>query len=286
MALRFSSLPDSPQIDSLKQIASNLWRNQEVRAIWVEGSVALGTADPYSDVDLRLAVPADRLRSWEMPDLTAYFEDRCIACQRLFRSDEGILLHLLLDTGEMYDLGIQAVQQVAPCESTVVLGCRDPELAAKLAESPDNSTESRCKEPDPALIRQVIVEFWLNSHKHRKVLHRGLDPMVIVGLHTERTILVRLWAIDSTGQDYGATRPTIHSLTPQVRSVQDTVQNPLGILGGPGRSREELMAMITRNRDEVSLVGRALAVRYTFDYPENVEATVRDGWRAFVHPDQ
>lgn len=286
MKLRFSSLPDSAQIATLKQIASNLWRNQEVRAIWVEGSVALGTADPYSDVDLRLAVPPDRLRTWETPDLTAYFENRCIACQRLFHSDEGILLHLLLDTGEMYDLGIQAVQQVSPCESTVVLGCRDPELAAKLAESPDNSTESRYKEPDPALIRQVIVEFWLNSHKHRKVLYRGLDPMVILGLHAERTVLVRLWAIHASGRDYGTMRPTIHSLTPQVRSAMDMVQNPLGILGGPGRSREELIETITRHRDEVSLVGRALAERYAFDYPEDVEETVRTCWREFVQPDR
>lgn len=286
MKLRFSSLPDSAQIGTLKQIASNLWRNQEVRAIWVEGSIALGTADPYSDVDLRLAVPPDRLRAWETPDLTAYFENRCIACQRLYHSDEGILLHLLLDTGEMYDLGIQAVQQVSPCESTVVLGCRDPELAAKLAESPDNSTESRYKEPDPALIRQVIVEFWLNSHKHRKVLYRGLDPMVILGLHAERTVLVRLLAIHASGRDYGTMRPTIHSLTPQVRSAMDTVQNPLGILGGPGRSREELIETITRHRDEVSLVGRALAERYAFHYPDDVEETVRTCWREFVQPDR
>lgn len=170
MALQFSKLPECPQTDSLKQIASNLWRNQEVRAIWVEGSVALGTADTYN--------------------------------------------------------------------------------------------------------------------KHRKVLYRGLDPMVILGLHSERTVLLRLWAILASGQDYGAMRPTIHSLIPQVRSAMDTVRNPLGILGNPGRTREELIETITRHRDEVSLVGRALAKRYTFDYPDNVEETVRKCWREFVQSEQ
>ncbi len=74
MELDFSFLPDLPQIKMLKRIATNIWRNEEVRAIWVEGSFGQGTADLYSDVDLRLAVPAARLKEWETPDLTALFE--------------------------------------------------------------------------------------------------------------------------------------------------------------------------------------------------------------------
>ena len=286
MELDFSSLPDLPQIKILKRIATNIWRNEEVRAIWVEGSFGQGTADLYSDVDLRLAVPAARLKEWETPDLTALFEGRCIAHQHIFQHEESILLHLLLDTGDMYDLGIQEVQQVSPGEACRVLGCRDAMLAKTITESENASPTSPFTESDPEQVRQVIIDFWLRSNKHRKILYRGLDPMVILGLQNERTILMRLWTIHATGQDTGALRPSIHSLTPQVRSIMRFYDSPLDILGAPGRSRQELLGLIELHQNEVSRVGRILAERYAFEYPEHVEATIRNCWHEFKSQDQ
>ncbi len=49
----------------------------------------------------------------------------------------------------------------------------------------------------------------------------------------------------------------------------------------PGRTRLELMESIELHRDEISRVGRTLAVQLSFEYPENVEATVRDYWDDF-----
>ena len=281
MELDFSSLPDLPQTKTLKRIASNLWRNVEVRAIWVEGSFGQGNADLYSDVDLRLAVPEARLKEWESPDLTALFEGRCAAHQQLFQNEDSMLLHLLLDTGDMYDLGIQEVPGVSPGEACLVLGCRDPALARSLTEPVHASPESPFTDPDPAQVRQVIIDFWLRSNKHCKILYRGLDPMVVLGLQNERTILMRLWTIHAIGQDTGALRPSIHSLTPQVRSILRFYDSPLDILGVPGRTRLELMESIELHRNEVSRVGRTLAVQLSFEYPENVEATVRDYWDDF-----
>ena len=286
MELDFSFLPDLPQIKILKRIATNIWRNEEVRAIWVEGSFGQGTADLYSDVDLRLAVPAARLKEWETPDLTALFEGKCIAHQHIFKHEDRILLHLLLDTGDMYDLGIQEVQQVSPGEVCLVLGCRDAALAKTITESENAPPTSPFTDPDPEHVRQVIIDFWLRSNKHRKIFYRGLDPMVILGLQNERTILMRLWTIHATGQDTGALRPSIHSLTPQVRSIVEFHDNPLEILGAPGRSRQELLGLIELHQNEVSRVGRTLAERYAFEYPEHVEAAIRNCWHDFKSQDQ
>ena len=286
MELDFTSLPDLPQVETLKQFAPEIWRNKEVRALWVEGSLALGTADRYSDVDLRLAVPATRLPDWATPDLLSLFEGRCVAHQRLFNQEEGILHHLMLDTGDMYDMGVQKVQRVSLREACRVLGCRDPELAVAFEKLAPASATSLRADPNPDTIRQVIVDFWLNTNKHRKVLYRGLDPMVIVGLQTERTTLLRLWTIHDSGRDSGTGRPTIHTLTPQVRSIGESGRNALEVLGAPAQTRVELLALIELHRDEVSRVGRKLADRYAFSYPEAVEATVRACWDEYMSPER
>lgn len=286
MGLDFSFLPDLPQVETLKQVAPEIWCNEEVRAIWIEGSFGQGTADRYSDVDLRLAVPAARFRKWETPDFPALFNGLCIAHQRLFPHEEAILHHVLLETGEMYDLGIQRIDQLALHGTSRLLGCRDPALSGDFkvpaAVSSAESSGLQGTDPDPGTVGQLIVDFWINSNKHRKVLYRGLDPMVVVGLQTERVILIRLWAIQTSGRDTGTVTPTIHTLTPQVRSIEKTGRNVLEVLGAPVRNRGELKTLIERHRDEVARVGRALAERYAFAYPEVVEATVRAGWDEFL----
>ena len=293
MGLDFSFLPDLPQVETLKRVAPEIWSNEEVRALWIEGSFGQGAADRYSDVDLRLAVPAARFRKWESPDFTALFQGLCIAHQRLFPQEEAILHHVLLETGEMYDLGIQRIDRLALHGTSRLLGCRDPALAGCFTEpasvsaavSVADSSGSPGSDPDPGTVAQLIVDFWINSNKHRKVLHRGLDPMVVVGLQAERAILIRLWAIHASGRDTGTETPTIHTLTPQVRSIGKTGRNALEVLGAPVRNRGELKALIERHRDEVARVGRALAERYAFAYPEGVEETVRAGWDEFLSTD-
>lgn len=286
MGLDFTFLPELPQVETLKQVAPEIWSNEDVRALWIEGSFGQGTADRYSDVDLRLAVPAVRFRKWETPDFPALFKGLSIAHQRLFPQEEAILHHVLLETGDMYDLGIQRIDRLALHASCRLLGCRDPVLTEEFKKPGTVSPGSLRTEPDPGAISQLIVDFWLNSNKHRKVLFRGLDPMVVVGLQTERAILIRLWSIHASGLDEGDVKPTIHTLTPQVRSIGKTVRNALEVLGAPVRTRDELKALIERHRDEVSRVGRALAERYAFSYPAVVEETVRAGWEEFLSTDR
>ena len=135
------------------------------------------------------------------------------------------------------------------------------------------------------VVRDLLVSFWINSHKHRKVLHRGLDLMATLGLHIEQGLLLRLWYIEVSGQDCGdVRRQTIHSLTEVVHTIERAMgSQALALLGAPMRDRQELCQAIERNRQAISQhLGRRLAQRYGFDYPAALEETVLRGWEVFL----
>ena len=55
--------PDSPQFRLIESARAALERDAKVVAAWIGGSIAAGTADRWSDVDLRLAVEEADLRA-------------------------------------------------------------------------------------------------------------------------------------------------------------------------------------------------------------------------------
>lgn len=280
--MEFEALPDLPQVKALKRIVSRLWSKDEVQAVWIGGSFGQGNADLYSDVDLRVAVLSAHVDDWTDLDLPVLFEGRCIAHTRSPSTECGILHHLILENGDLYDLWVQNVQKISVDEPCRILGCRDPKLADVLRKSAGSAVPTHRPPPDAHKLRLEIVGFWMNSHKHRKVLHRGLDPLVIVGLQAERTLLIRLWALHAG--DYGTDdrQPSIHTLSAQIRTLIEFKEHMLEIMGAPGRTRSELLRVIELHRDEVSRVARGLAKRYSFDYPAELERTVRAGWRDFL----
>lgn len=278
----FEALPDLPQIKILMRIVSRLWSKEEVRAVWIGGSFGRGNADQYSDVDLRVAVHSAHVEDWTDLDLPVLFEGRCIEHKRTSLTECGILHHLILDTGDLYDLWVQDIQKVSADEPCKVLGCRDPRLADVLWKSAGSANPAQRPPPDSDKLRLEIVDFWINSHKHRKVLHRGLDPLVIVGLQAERALLLRLWAIQADDCEPGDRQPSIHTLSDQVRTLGESKTHMLKILGAPGRTRSELSSLIELHREEVSRAGRDLAKRYSYEYPTELERTVRACWRDFL----
>lgn len=56
---------------------------------------------------------------------------------------------------------------------------------------------------------------------------------------------------------------------------------PLALCGAPTRTREEICAAIERYQDVVARLGRALAERYGFAYPAELETLSRREWSAF-----
>ncbi len=269
--------------ETLKRVTARLWAEPDVIALWLGGSFARGAADENSDFDLRVAVRPEALPRWQRADMTAQDLSaqigETVAGINPMRWEGTVLYHLLLTNGLIMDFLVQSVERDPPADWTLVLGCRDAAFGQSLA-SAQLPPSADPVSADPTVICQAITDFWIGSHKHIRVLSRDLDPLVLIGLSLEQSVLMRLWYVDATDRDQGTQRPTIHSLTQVVRAVTEWVgSRSLEILGSPQTNRAEIKRAIDIHRSEVAAVGRRLAVRLGFVYPDVLEQTVRDCWR-------
>src|SRR5262249_48960046 len=121
-----------------------------------------------------------------------------------------------------------------------------------------------------------------NSQKHAKVLHRKLHLLVMVGIQMEWATIMRLWNAQITGQDQGPKRPGIFELSKMSQVVEQTLgDRAMQIVGADLSTRDRIFAAIERNRDEIARIGRELARKLGFVYPEALEEQVRESWKRF-----
>jgi predicted nucleotidyltransferase len=278
-------LPDLPQSTRLRAFASDLSADPQVAAVWLGGSFARGDADPFSDVDLRVALQAGAYEPERIPEGAASLMAAATTRLRFHFGGQATLWHMLLDDGTIYDLHVQSAEGDPPAEARLVLLCRDDAFSEKLAGG-----ESRAPEHLPAQsdeIARALQFFWMNQQKGLKVFHRGLPLLAWQGDFLMRQELIRFHYVLATGQDCGPlNRLTIHTLTPVVQAIQQHAGDPvLALVGKPARTPEELMAAASHLRDEVSRVGRLLAEKLGFDYPAAAEETVRRSWAQFPRTD-
>jgi hypothetical protein len=278
-----SGLPDLPQRARLAAVATEIWREPSAVALWIGGSLARGAGDRFSDVDLRVAVPLDAFDPDRVLASAPALSDTAVAHLRIPFGDDAVLHHLMLRDGEIYDLFVQTTERPPADEPRRVLACRDAAFGA-LLEVAGSEPAPTFPPADPDTIRQVIVGFWIGQQKHQKVLHRDLALLAWFGENLLRQDLIRLWYVLATGNDCGPlARMTIHTLSPVVRTVQQAVGagSALALVGGPLGSEREIRDGAARLRDEVARVGRRLAERLGFDYPEDAEIAVRRSWDRF-----
>lgn len=280
--LRLDNLPPLPQAATIRLLAPRLWQDERVVAIWLGGSLAAGTGDPYSDIDLRVAVSPADLAGWKTPDFSTLLDDPPLARQFVKLGESSFLHHLILQSGDILDLLIQNTEAAPGEEPVLVLGCRGDAFAERLACNNHMPSLARSTVTSEA-VSDLIIAFWINSHKHRKVLYRNLDLMFPAATYANWYMLMRMWYIDAAGCD---TRPDhfsgIHGLTELVRAVGQTYgTEPLALCGAPTRTRDEICVAIERYHEIVSRLGRRLAERYGFEYPAALEDIVRRDWQAF-----
>src|SRR5579859_206688 len=122
--LRLERLPPLPQSQTIRAVASRLWRDERIVAIWLGGSLAAGTADPYSDIDLRIAVAPSDITSWEAPDLDTFLGGPPLARQFLRFGESSFLHHLIVQNGDIIDLLVQSAEVNPDSEAVLILGCR------------------------------------------------------------------------------------------------------------------------------------------------------------------
>ena len=253
-------------------------------ALWLGGSLAAGTGDTYSDIDLRVAVPPADLAAWQASDLHMLFDSPPLARHFVPLGEDAFLHHLILPNGDILDLLVQSDERAPGDELTLILGCRSAAFAERLAASNSAPVSAAASAPvTGAAVRELVVAFWVNSHKHRKVLHRGLDLMFPAASYANWQMLMRLWYIAATGQDTESRHFSgIHGLTELVRAVEaDYGSEPLRLCGAPTRTRAEICDAIERYQNVIAQLGRQLAERFDFAYPTALEETVRRDWQAF-----
>lgn len=282
--LQLNKLPDLPQREIVVEAASYLWQDAGVVALWVGGSLASGKGDLLSDVDFRAAVAPDQLARWESPPFEQIFPRTPVVGRIALRFGANVLLsHLVLLDGVIVDFLVQSTARRPTQEPLLILGCRSEEFEQLLNEQNSIPAVNR-QAMDSKTLAELLVSFWINSQKHRKVLFRGLDLMVTQGLHIEQEVLIRLWYLEASGQDCGEVRQqTIHSLTQVVHTIDRFVgAQALNQVGAPMRDRQEIIQTVERHRQIISQLGRHLAQRYGAEYPAALEATVLESWQVFL----
>lgn len=285
-SLSFEQLPDIPQMAYFKTVAARLWEREDVVAIWLGGSIGSGKADRYSDVDLRLAVTPDAIDQWQKPDWEDVFGRPNVNNWSRPADEDASLHHVLLDNAEMVDLWVQTPEKELHQEPRLVVGCRDASLAARLAE-PASEPRLDFDEVVPQKVLGAIEMYWSNHVKHEKVIHRDLTLMLRDGIYIFTGVLLRLKFILATGKDCGnVTIPpmTIHMATPILSALREAYGNGLldGMLPSEASQANSVAAIETLDA-AIADAGRALAERYAFDYPEELERVVLKSWAAFKH---
>jgi hypothetical protein len=270
------------QASTVAELVSVIWADERVVALWLGGSLARGAGDAYSDIDLRVAVDPADLERWRAIDTQALTGGQVAGGHTFALGEDALIHHLLLLNGDIVDLLIQTTARTPNVEPMLMLGCRDEAFAGTLQAS--NRVEPESRNPATAEgVRELIVAFWVNSHKHRKVLHRRLDLMIPSGLYHSWLMLMRLWYIQATGEDTSAYHfAGIHGLTQLVRSVEGLQGvDARAVSSIWGRTREEIYAAIEIHQEAATRVGPLLAERYGFEYPLALERVVRTLWHAF-----
>ena len=271
-------LPALPQMRLLPEIVNKLWTCPEVQAIWLGGSFTTGKADAYSDVDLRAAVDKECIDEWRQRDLRPFFGDEYLDGQAHDFTGNGVLRHFLGASGYVWDLWIVDVDKELPRDEVVVLACRNDALRERLdVVRPVSVVDPSPADPD--IIRALIVDYWICTSKDVKVAHRNNGIILKAGLDYQSSFLLRLWHVLATGKDPGQQRVTIHVLGQMLPPIVGLLgPSALEMIGAPARTMEEIAVAVERNRDEVARVGRLLADRVGFEYPERVEVAARRLW--------
>lgn len=286
-ALNLESIPALPQAEFLHQLAPSLWQRPDVLALWLEGSMGRGNADLYSDVDLYVAVEPSALADWRALPIESLFGEQYAAHMFSNFAEDFFVYHVYLKAGGIYDVHIQPRTRQLPKAQRMILGCHDETFRHELlATAPDDAqTLIFPTQPiDPEELSKVLVFFWINMDKGRKILYRDQDLIVYAGLHLLRQTVARLLFMERTGTDCGdLTRITIHGMKAAAAELNPNRDAKLGkLLGASATTRAEMCRAQEDLQREVARVGPVLAERYGVENPAALEGVVMQNWREFM----
>ena len=271
------SLEHGPHAELIRTMASKCAADSSIQAIWIGGSLAASQGDAYSDVDFRIAVEPGHVDRWTSPDWEQYLRIRPCGGILMRFGQQALLHHLILADGTIVDFYVQDTTQQNPEPNLIVLACRSAEFRATL-EGFARPAAALVREIDRTAIRQFLVEYWITTHKQMKALARKYDHSSFAGLYLERMALLRAWYMQAVGKDIDS-RVTLHMLGVLHKGLEGKLtEHQHAILGLPSRTPEETVAAIEAIRTEMASVGRWLADRHAFAYPQELEDVVGRAW--------
>ena len=275
--INLGPLAHGPHANLIQGIATKCAKDENIQAIWVGGSLAAGHGDAYSDIDFRIAVEPGAIDHWEAPKWELHLPILPCGGSLMKFGKDALLHHLILSDGTILDFFVQDTTRQNFEPAIITLACRDAAFGEKLAGFSQPSTPL-AKEINGADVRQFLIDYWIITHKEMKGLARKYDLSPFVGLYYERLSLLRAWYMQATGKDITA-RATLHMLGKLHKDLEGQLtEQRQKLLGLPSRTPEETTIAIEAIREEMSRVGRWLAEKYAFDYPQKLEDVVRQVW--------
>lgn len=132
-------------------------------------------------------------------------------------------------------------------------------------------------------MRRLLEDYWVLTSKAPKGVFRELGLLGHIGMHFERMLLLRLMYALETGLDCGDPgRGSIHELSDVARRVAAARPDAIELLGAALDSRDAIRRQIERQHEAASALGRQLAERLGFAYPDAAAQAARDAWSRFT----
>jgi predicted nucleotidyltransferase len=254
-----------------EQVAKAGARDERVRAMWLSGSLARGTADRASDLDVLVAVSDDAhdefATGWQ--DWLASITPTVIARPLPFLP--GSFFSVTPQRMRL-DVVVERVSQLPASffrERTVVFD-RDQLDATVPAPAPAAG-------PDQQRVAELVEEFFRDHGMFNVVVEREDWLLGLEALHVMRTLLYRLYVEANAPLPASGVKRWSDKLTPEQRAVLEGL--PTG-----SASRDELIAAIDTTGCTFVREARPICARLGVPWPDALEQATVDYLRAHGLP--
>lgn len=178
------------QRDVAAHVVANLVREEGVRTIYLEGSLAKGTGDPYSDVDLLVGVDRERMRDiWLHRQRIAQMpRDPILDLDHQWGDPSSLSYAVLYETGVYLDLTVVESPHVQTSDGIVLWSA--PERVA--GRNPSKRSPMAIR-PDP--FDDALRLFWVGSPLCAKYLVRNQLWTALWFIESRRAAFVRAWRL-------------------------------------------------------------------------------------------
>lgn len=248
--------------DLFDRAAAVLLADERVRGMWLGGSLARGTADAASDLDVFVAVADEHLpafaEGWR--ELLAAITPTVLAEEQWFAKGS---FWSITPGYERFDVVVEPVSKLPESLFPVRAVVFDHDgLTARL---PDE----RHRSPDPATVGKLVEAFFHFSAMPEVILVREDWLLATEHLHLLRDFLYKLYVESNQPQPPMGLKRWTEKLTPEQARV-------LGAVPTSAQSRDALLAAHLELARAFLGTARALAASLGVEWPEELEVAARN----------